>query len=114
MNGRRRAEWPLMTETVEGDPIHVEGREFVPLVRMTSQVRRTAVLSNGGVEAHGWGFVQLRPVALLDRSDDGGWRLAIHDQTARWIRGLLLVALVVPCVAITLMYLSRRLSDRTS
>jgi uncharacterized spore protein YtfJ len=112
MSDRQGAEWPLKTETVEGDPIHVEGRELVPLIRMTSRVRRTAVLSKGGVEAHGWGFVQLRPVALLDRSDDGERRLAIGDQTARWIGGLLLIALVVPCVAATLMYLSRRLSDR--
>jgi hypothetical protein len=114
MSDRRRAEWPLMTEIVEGDPIHVEGRELVPLIRMTSRVRRTAVLSNECVDARGGGFVQLRPVALLDRSDDGGQRLAIRDQTAWCIRWLLLTAIVVPCIAITLMYLSRRLGDQAT
>jgi hypothetical protein len=113
MSDRRRAAWPSMTETVEGDPIHVAGRELVPLIRMTSRVRRRAVLGDGGVEAHGWGFIQLRPVALLDRSDDAGRRLAICDQTTRWIRWLLLIALIVPCVAAILMYLTRRFSHRT-
>jgi hypothetical protein len=101
-----------MTEIVEGDPIHVEGRELVPLVRIMSRVRRKAVLGNGGVEARGWGFVQFRPLALLDRDEDGERRLAFRDQTARSISWLLLIALVVPCVAIILMYLSGRVSDR--
>jgi hypothetical protein len=112
MSERQRVKWPAMTETVEGEPIHVEGREVVPLIRVTSRVRRTAVLSNEGVEAHGGGFVQLSPVGLLDRGDSGERRLAIRDQTARSIRWLLLIALIVPCVAIVLMYLSRRLGDR--
>lgn len=113
MSDRRGAEWPLMTEIVEGDPIHVQGRELVPLVRMTSRVRRTMVLENGGIEARGWGGVQFRPVALLDREEDGERRLAIVDPTRRWIRRLLLIALVIPCVASILIYLARRFSART-
>lgn len=114
MRDCRGAEWPLMRETVEGEPIRVLGRELLPLIQITGRVRRRAVLSNGGVEAHGWGFLQLRPVALLDRSEDGWQRLAIIDPTRRWIRWLLLIALVIPCVAAILIYLARRFSARTS
>jgi len=114
MSDRGRAGWPLMTETVEGEPIHVQGRKLVPVIRMTSRVRRKAVLSNGGVEAHGWGFVQLCPIALLDRSEEGWQRLAVRDQTGWWIRWLLLIALAVPCVAVILICLARRFGAHTS
>lgn len=109
MSERRRDKWPLMTETVEGDPITVEGRELTPLVQVRSRVRRRASISNAGVSGHGWGFIQLRPIAILDRSESDGQRLPIRDQTIRSIKHLLLVAIVVPCVAAILITLSRRL-----
>lgn len=114
MRDRRGAEGPLMTETVEGDPIRVQGRELVPLIQITRWVRRTAVLSSEGVEAYGRGLLQLRPVALLDRSKDGGQRLAIVDPTRRWIRWLLVIALLIPCVAGILTYMARRFRARMS
>jgi hypothetical protein len=114
MRDRPGPEWPLMTETVEGDPIHVQGRELVPLIRMTGRVRRSVVLSSGSVEAYGWSLLQLRPVALLDRSEDGWQRIAIVDPTRQWIRWLLMIALLIPCVAGILIYLARRFRARTS
>jgi hypothetical protein len=109
MSDRGWHKGPLMTETVEGDPIYAEGRELTPFVEVTGRVRRQASITNAGVSGHGWGFIQLRPVAILDRSEDGGQHLTIPDQTPLSIKRLLLVAIVVPCVAAILITLSRKL-----
>ncbi len=111
MSGRIAKEWPLTMEIVEGDPIQVEGRELTPSVRVTSWVRRRASVGEG-VVGQGWGVVHMRPLAVLDRSDDGQAPLLIHDRTARSIRRLFFVALVVPCVAAVLMCLARRVTRR--
>ncbi|MGD2144831.1 MAG: hypothetical protein PVF54_10170 [Anaerolineae bacterium] len=102
-----------MTQVVEGDPIHVAGRELVPLVRETSRVRRRAFVGGEGVGVQGRGFVHLRPVAILDRSEAGERRLRSRGGTARTVRAAILVALVVPWVAAVLIYLLSRCDDST-
>jgi hypothetical protein len=108
MSDRRWEKWPVMTEIVEGDPIHAEGRELTPVVRVTSHVRRQALVGNEGDAGQGRGFVHMRPVAILDSGDSGLQRLSTHDWTTRSTRRLLLVAFLVPCIAAMLIYLSRR------
>jgi hypothetical protein len=103
-----------MTALVEGDPIHVGERELVPLVRVTSRVRRRAFVGSDGVSGGGWGFVHMRPVAILDRSGGGERRLRIHSGTGRVIGWLLLAVIVVPLMAVLLISLSRRTDDNPS
>jgi hypothetical protein len=112
--GAQRGPW--QTELVEGDPLPVEGRELVPLVRVTTRVRRRASLHSDGVGGQGSGLVHMRPVAILDRGEDGRVheRHQIRSRTARAIGGLALTALLVPCLAMVLVYLGRRLIDRRS
>jgi hypothetical protein len=105
---------PWMTEIVKGDPIQVEGRELVPLVRVTGRIRRRALLGSEGVSGGGWGFVYMRPVAILDRSGAGEHRLGIRSGTGRSFVWLSVAFLTVPLVAVLLVSLSRRSADNAS
>jgi hypothetical protein len=105
---------PFMTEILRGDPIHVEGHELVPWVRVTSRVRRSASVSGDSVGGGGWGFVHMRPVAILDRNGTGEHCLQVREEEAASIIRLPLVFLVVPMFAVLLMYLSHRSDDRTA
>ena len=95
---------PTMGEIIEGQPIRVGARELVPLVRVTGRVRRQAFVGSDRVGAQGWGFVRMRPVAILERdealalSDAEGCerRIPIEDKTAQSLGRLLLAALVIP------------------
>ena len=100
---------PTMTEIVEGKPICVGARELVPLVRVTGRVRRQAFLGSDGVGAQGWGFVRMRPVAILERVEGDERRIPIEDKTAQSLGGLLLAALVIPLLLALAVRLVRRL-----
>ena len=92
--GKRRR--PVMSEMVAGEPIQVGERRLVPLVQVTTRGRRRALLGAARVTGEGWGFVRLRPVAVLERSEEGERRLPIQDRTAQWLGGFLLAAFIVP------------------
>lgn len=87
---------PLMTRIVEGEPIHVAGRELVPLVRVTTYARRRAFVGSDRLAGQGWGFVELHPVAILERSKGRERRFPIRDKTAQTLSGLLLAAFIIP------------------
>jgi hypothetical protein len=105
---------PWLTELVEGDALVVEGRELVPLVRVTSWVRRRASLGDEGIEGQGYGFVHMKPVAILEERDDGELRHQIRNGTASVLGWLAVAALVIPGMAILLIYLWRKLDDERS
>ena len=99
---------PWVTEVVEGRPIRVGERELVPLVRVTTRVRRHAHLGAGQSGGQGWGFVRLRPVAVLERSAAGERQFPIQDRTVQWLGGFLLAAFVVPLLLGVAVRLMRR------
>jgi hypothetical protein len=84
-----------MTEIVEGGAIRAGERELVPLVRVTTGVRRQAFVGADRVAGRGWGLARLRPVAILERSETGERRFPIRDRTAEVLGGFLLAAFVV-------------------
>lgn len=96
-----------MTEVVEGAPIEVQGRELVPLVRVTSRGHRRAHVGNERLDGMGWGFVHMRPIALLERDDADERRIPIQNETDRALTGLLVAAIIIPVVAIVSMLLAR-------
>jgi hypothetical protein len=100
---------PWMTEMVEGEPFCVGGRELVPLVRVTSRVRRQALVGSSRVTGRGWGLVRMQPVALLERSEAGDRCIPIQDETAQTLDRLFLAALIVPLLA-ALVLLARKIS----
>jgi len=92
----RERQRPLTSEFVEGKPIHVGERELVPLVRVTTYARRRAFIGNDRLAGQGWGFVRLRPVAIVERGEAGERRIPIQDKTAQALSGLLLAAFIIP------------------
>ena len=87
---------PLMTRVVEGKPIHVGERELVPVVRVTTYARRRALVASNRLAGQGWGFVYVKPVAIVERSETGERRIPIRDKTAQMLSGLLLAAIIIP------------------
>ena len=55
---------PVVTEVVEGEPIHIEGRELVPVVRVTSRVQRQAFVGTDGLAGQGAGLCPRARVQL--------------------------------------------------
>lgn len=103
-----------LTELIQGDRLCVEGRELIPIVRVTSLAKRRAHLERDRVEAQAGGFVNLRPVAVLDMSEDSEQRLPIRNEAARTIAWLILASMVIPGLVALLNALSRRLRLRRS
>ena len=99
---------PLMTEVVEGKPIRLGERELVPVVRVTSHVRRRAFVGSDRVGAQGWGFVRMRPVAILERDEAGERRIPIQDKTNQVLGGLLLAAFIIPLLLALAVRLARK------
>ncbi|MGD9028224.1 MAG: hypothetical protein PVG25_00250 [Anaerolineae bacterium] len=114
MSDKKVKHHPFIAEIVRGDPIQVEGRELVPWVRVTSRVRRRAFLGDDGVGGGGWGYVHMRPVAILDRRGSNEHYLRFRNEAARWVLWLSLIFLAVPMVAVSLIVLSRRLDGKAS
>ncbi len=97
-----------MSEVVEGEPICVEGRELVPLVRVTSRVRRHVFVGADRLAGGGWGFVRLQPVAILERGGGDERRIPIQDRTAQVLGGLLLAAFIIPLLLAAAVRLTRK------
>ena len=97
-----------MTEVVKGKPIRLGERELVPVVRVTSRVRRRAFVGSGRVSAQGWGFVRMQPVAILERDEAGERRIPIEDKTAQALGGLLLAAFIIPLLLALAVRLARK------
>ncbi len=99
---------PLMTEVVEGEPIRVGERELVPMVRVTTSVRRRALVGTDRLAGQGWGFVRMQPVAIVERSKGGKRRIPIQDRTAQALSGLLLAAFIIPLLLAAAIRLARK------
>jgi uncharacterized spore protein YtfJ len=98
----------MMIKTIEGTPIRVGERELVPVVQVEANVQRRAFVGASGLAGEGSGFVHMRPVAILERSEAGERRIPIHDRTVQLLGGLLLAALVIPA----LMLLAERIARK--
>lgn len=104
----------MITEIAQGEPIQVGEHEFTPLVRVRSIVRRRAYVGSDAVEGGGWGFVHMRPIAVMRQGQGDEQCLRIRDETARSIRRCLLVAILVWCFGAILVHLARRSRSRLS
>ena len=115
MTDQRAKKGPWLTELVEGDPIRVEGRELVPMVRVTSRMQRRASLCDERVSGRGHGFIYMRPVAILDEGANGQGPQEHHpirNGTARLVGWMALAAFLIPWLATLLVYLSRKSDNR--
>jgi len=99
---------PVVSEVVEGEPVRVGGRELVPLVRMTTRMQRRALVGTRWVTGRGWGAARLRPIAILERSEEGERRIPIRDKTAQALGGFLLAAFIIPLLLAVAVRLARK------
>ncbi|MDY6874611.1 MAG: hypothetical protein SWK90_00175 [Chloroflexota bacterium] len=99
---------PLEIKVIEGKSIRLGERELVPVVRVTSHVRRRAFVGSDRVGVQGRGFVRMRPVALLERDEAGENHIPIQDKTNQVIGGLLLAAFIIPLLLAAAVHLARK------
>lgn len=98
---------PTFSRIVEGQPIEVQDRDLIPLVRVTGWVKRRASLRGDAVGAHGYGFVHVKPVGIVERDGTDECKHAIHDATMRILWALVLASLLVSCASILLVHLGQ-------
>jgi hypothetical protein len=85
------------TEFIEGDPIKIGQREFVPIVKMRLILRRQVTFGTEASNGGGGGLVWLQPVSVIARGPDGTEeRIPINDETGMAIQWMLIGALVLP------------------
>ena len=108
---------PWKTELIEGDPMQIDGRQFIPVMKARSILRRQVTFGTGASSGGGGGFVWLQPVAVIERQSDGSEEsFPITDETGMAIRGMLTGAMVLPIlylfIASAAFFWRRRRSNR--
>jgi len=102
---------PLTSTIVEGEAIHVGERELTPLVRVTAYTRRQAHVGSDWLSGRGGGFVRMRPIAILERSEAGERRIPIGDKTTQMLGGMFLAAFIIPLLLGLAVLLMRKRND---
>jgi hypothetical protein len=98
----------VRTDVVQGEIIEVGDREFVPVVRRVTGVRRTAVIGTTTHSAWGGGFAHLRPVGLIERRENEELFISIPDRTRQLLAGFATAAVAVPLLLGLGTWLARR------
>ena len=92
--GRRR----YRVEVVQGEPYHVGDRVLIPEARIASYGRARATIGAHRVGGWGVGTVQVKPLAIMDRTAGGEKRIIIEDATTRTLQLFLGTALAMMAV----------------
>jgi uncharacterized spore protein YtfJ len=88
---------PWKTELIEGDPVQIDGRQLIPVVKVRSMLRRQVTFGTAASSGGGGGLVWLQPVAVIERQSDGSEeRFPITDEAGMAVRGMLIGAMVLP------------------
>ncbi|MBC7250016.1 MAG: hypothetical protein H5T62_07000 [Anaerolineae bacterium] len=98
----------LETRTVHGKTITVGERRLTPVVRITSLAQRRGMVGTRYFAGWGVGAVQLRPLAVLEKTPTGTRRIPIRDRTQEILLTLLAVALALPLLLALLVRLVER------
>jgi hypothetical protein len=75
---------------------------------MTTRMQRRALVGTKRVTGQGWGAVRLRPIAVLERTNEGERRIPIRDKTAQALSGFLLAAFIIPLLLAVAVRLARK------
>ncbi len=112
-----KAKQPWTTEEIRGDPIPIQGREFIPVVKRVSRIWRQATFGTRWSGSRGGGLVWLQPHAIVERQPDGTERrIDIPDPTRAALGGMLVAVLLMPLLFLLVASLAamlRRRSRRT-
>jgi uncharacterized spore protein YtfJ len=92
----------LRIETVRGDPISAGGRELIPIVRVVSFGKASAMVGTKQVSGRGGGFSWIKPLAVVEVTEAGEQRIELQDGSAAAVRGMLAAAISIglACTAI--------------
>jgi hypothetical protein len=103
---------PWHTQLIEGAPIQVGQREYVPQILARSIIRRRVTFGTQASFGRGGALVWLQPLAVIERRPDGSQqRIAIPSETDQAIKMMFLGALALPvlyALVVTLMCVWRR------
>ena len=98
---------PARMTVVAGSPIQVGDREIVPLVGVSSTLRRGAFVGQASEGACSRGVRHLRPIGVVERRSGRERVIPVRDLTSQILAGLTLAGLLVPVAVFVLTALSR-------
>jgi hypothetical protein len=88
---------PWHTQLIEGEPIQVGQREYIPQVLARSIIQRRVTFGTQASFGRGGALVWLQPLAVIERRPDGSQqRIVIPDETNQALKMMLLGALALP------------------
>jgi len=97
---------PVRVKTVQGKPIAIGEKEFTPVARVVSFVKRSGTVKERAVFGGGGGFVFIKPTVVIEASPQGfaleglspkgKRRIPVRDETRRALAGMLAAALALP------------------
>lgn len=96
------------TETVCGEPYHIEGRKLTPVARVVTFGKAKGTIGADAVSGFGGGFVRVTPLAILEETDEGERRIPLTDATSNAVKGMVVAVLAVTFVSIAIRWLVRR------
>jgi hypothetical protein len=103
---------PVITEHVYGRPIQVYGRTLTPVARVISMVRHRGTIRERRIEGVGGGVVSIQPARIIEEHAGRVSTLAIRDSTASMIRYMALAAVIVPLLALALIWFDQWMRER--
>ena len=106
--GRDSRNKTYRVEVVRGEPYHVGDRELIPEARISSYGRARATIGTHRTGGWGVGLVQVKPLAIVERTAQGERRIVIPDTTTRSMGLMLGAAAAIMVIFTTLRWLVRR------
>jgi len=103
---------PFRRKTVRGEAYVVQGRTLIPEAQVVSFGRARATIRSDGVSGWGAGFVQIVPLAIVEKTDAGEQRIAITDATSTFLLGLFGAAVGITLFCTTIRWFVRWLRRR--
>jgi 3-deoxy-D-arabino-heptulosonate 7-phosphate (DAHP) synthase class II len=106
--GKESGRKTYRVDVVRGEPYHVGDRELIPEARIASYGRARATIGTHRTGGWGVGLVQVKPLAIVERTAEGERRIVISDATARSMRLMLGVAAAMMVIFAGIRWLVRR------
>ena len=99
---------PFRTETVYGEPYQIGDRRLTPVVRIVSFGKARAKIGSDSIAGWGAGFVQVKPLAILEESAEEKRRIAITRRTEAILRQMLGAAVAMTMIFTAIRWAVRR------
>ena len=100
---------PVQAKMVHGEPIQVGDRTLIPVARVVSFGQARGMVGKSRYGGWGWGFVWVRPVAVLEKTLQGQRCIRIVDGTSAAVRRLVWLAGSITVVFAAIRWSLRRM-----